>query len=580
MATHSELVAGILSDRIEALAGPPDEAHSIDLDACWDTKFCGQVVLPLAFLYCRAVPGNRWHGHPVLLEAVERAGRRLADEIAPDRDWVWMRRTGYPLIHAFGLMRDRLAAPEAWEDTIVRLLRDLFFPEVREREMLTRFSSANVGYGTNHLAIELSMLCAFVSVFREETIRSVAMPDCEDPIGYLKEYLARFMAYMDPAGYWPETDGPANLYNTLTANSLLCCAMDLGEVDTYRSHFEGAAHFHTRYVFPNLASAGVTDGRNRQGRGGIQRGAFLGFLPEGRALLRLARERTAASKGRHRLSGEALSSLLTDITAEPHFVAGQASLCWDAEQFTDTIRDDFAMVKRGPWMASLSNFRFRPRPEAHFTLDYQNLFSLYHRRFGTVLCGNNSKSDPELATFSKRFRSFDGYPVDEPMIQYVPDRGSFDIREDGFTLLREYRGFEGVVELRIRSDRRAELILRANARLSEYPITCSLQPACGFKDGHGNRVAIEEELLCLSGTDLGGAITLQPETQPDVTSADAGHPIRLAIPHEAELVWPFKGWDCYNLETDRHEKPQGWTCVLRIPVPRDGARVLVESVDS
>jgi hypothetical protein len=579
----SQLTAELLSNQIELQAGPPEKATRLDLDALWGWSFRGNVIHALAWLFECPAAGNRWQRHPILLDAIERAGVRLFSEMAADRHLEEFRRTGHPLIHGFALVRGNLRDASVWKAGIVDLMNRCFMPRLRERERLTVFSSANVGYGTNHLAVELSALAACIRIFGSDKKELAQMvPDRPDPAAYAKEYLKRFMGYMDPAGYWPECDGPANMYNTLTASALLRVAMDLDEVETYRAHFERAARFHTRYQFPNLQSAGVTDGRNPQGVI-ASRIAFCGFLPEGRSLLDLvARRQLDETRRGHKLSGEMLSELVTDIMAEPHFAPRSAPLVWETESYADAIRDDFAVLKQGDWMAALSNFVFRPRPEGHFTLDYQNLFSLYHRAFGVIFRGSNSKNDPELSTFNKDFTSFDGYPIEKPMRKHVPGKGRFTIRDDGFDLMRDYRGFEGYVSLRILSAGRASLSIRANARLSEYPITCSLQPAAGhgrgFRDARGNRVEIGSEPLRLTGAQLGGALILDPEPQPDAASAAPGRPVKVTLPDDAEVVWPFKAWDMYNLKTDRHEKPERWTLILRVPVSRQGAELAVEVV--
>ena len=51
----------------------------------------------------------------------------------------------------------------AWVSEINDIMESRLLPCIREREALTVFTSANVGYGTNHLAVELSALCAYIA---------------------------------------------------------------------------------------------------------------------------------------------------------------------------------------------------------------------------------------------------------------------------------------------------------------------------------------------------------------------------------------------------------------------------------
>ena len=275
-----------------------------------------------------------------------------------------------------------------------------------------------------------------------------------------------------------------------------------------------------------------------------------------------------------------LNEYLTNILAEPFYPAGAGRLIWRDGDYADSIREDFAVLKRGPWIAAMSNFQSRPRPEGHFTLDYQNLFSLYHRGFGVVLKGSNSKNDPELSTFNKSYTSFDGDPLAEPLWQYIPGCGRFQVGDTGCSLLRHYRGFEGHLDFQITGPDTAVLNITVDARASVYPVTCSLQPACGFgrgfTDGHGRKIELGETPFRASGKDLGGVMVLTPEPSPDVAAGATGKPVKLLIPDDAEVVWPFKDWDCYNLKTDRHNA-QGSTLLLKVPVSPSGAQVVIRT---
>jgi hypothetical protein len=582
MHTIGQLTAAVISEQLERAAGSPEAA------AAHPERFCEaiaayagvepheglQLVHPLAFLYATEFSGNRWFRNPALLEAARAAGWRLLAWMRETRDHTPVRRKGHPLVRAFALLRADLPDQAEWKAGISEVIGRLFLPLLRERERLTVLTSANVGYGTNHLACELSAVTAYLRAFRNDPDFGRMDPGGPGLEDYLRGWLARFMDHQDEAGYWPETDGPANLYNLLTGNALLRAAMDLGEVETYRSHFERAAHFHTWYILPNLQSVGVTDGRNHQGDG-ARLSAFFGFIPEGRALMECAlRARQRQLQSGARFGGETLNEFLTNILAEPHFAPGEGRLIWQDAAYTDRIRDDFAVFKRGPWIGALSNLRFRPRPEGHWTLDHQNLFSLYHQEFGVVLRGNNSKNDPELATFNKAFAEFDSRPLAEPLWQHVPDRGRFRIGDRGCALEREYRGFEGRLDFEVLGPRSAVLRIGANARLCNYPVTCSLQPAAGFgrgfTDGHGRRVELDEKPFTARGRELGGAMVLTPEPRPDAAGDAPGRPLKLSLPDDAEVIWPFLSWNCYDLETHRYGPRQG-TLLLKIPVSPAGA---------
>ncbi|MFH1707128.1 MAG: hypothetical protein ABIF71_04335 [Planctomycetota bacterium] len=435
-----------------------------------------------------------------------------------------------------------------------------------------------MGYGTNHLTIELSGLTAYARVFRDDPGWQGMDPGGPAFEGWLAAYLDRFMAYMDDGGYWPESDGPAQGYNSLTANSLLRAAIDLGRMDRQLKRFRAAARFHVVNTLPDLMSTGLMDGRN--GRLPVLvRTSFCGLIPEGRPLVdAVARLNLAEStRPEGRVSGETMNELLTDLLAGPWFAPAGPSV-WEPRDLTHTVRNDWAVLKRGPWIAAACNIPFRARPEGHWNLDYQNLFMLHHCEAGTILNGNHGKNDPEMATFHKRFDTFDGKPV-PPVWVHLPGAGRLETRGDGFRLWRDYRGFEGTVAIAFADDHTAVIRLSAAARLAEYPVMCALQPAVGFggcfHDASGRAIAVTAAPFVLNGADLGGALVFAPARGPGADPAAEGRPVRMSLPEDAMLVWPYKPWDCYNLKTDRHTHPSGWVPVVHVPVGPAGAELTV-----
>jgi hypothetical protein len=65
---------------------------------------------------------------------------------------------------------------------------------------------------------------------------------------------------------------------------------------------------------------------------------------------------------------------------------------------------------------------------------------------------------------------------------------------------------------------------------------------------------------------------LTPEEQPDLTQKIAAKPIKLTLPDDAEIRWPFKHWNCYDLETHRYPTKDA-TLLLKIPVTAAGTSV-------
>jgi hypothetical protein len=201
MHTIGQLTAAVISEQLERAAGSPEAA------AAHPERFCEaiaayagvepheglQLVHPLAFLYATEFSGNRWFRNPALLEAARAAGWRLLAWMRETRDHTPVRRKGHPLVRAFALLRADLPDQAEWKAGISEVIGRLFLPLLRERERLTVLTSANVGYGTNHLACELSAVTAYLRAFRNDPDFGRMDPGGPGLEDYLRGWLARFM---------------------------------------------------------------------------------------------------------------------------------------------------------------------------------------------------------------------------------------------------------------------------------------------------------------------------------------------------------------------------------------------------
>lgn len=554
----------------------PDGALRMPETATLLDKWNPCMVFPLAYAYVTEHEDNVLFDQPIALEAMDLIRAKILETGG-------VRRQSYPLVHAFAAIRDKLpaGARKQWKQDIVKLISEKVFPEVQQRERLTVLSSANVGTGTNHLAMEFSGLVAYATTFRNDPDFEQMNPGGEQLIQYVTDYLARFMNYMHDDGYWSECDGPVIGYNCLTAHATYVSARDLGLVETYRSHFEKTARFHCITTLCNLEGAKIVDGRQRDREVKMHSPATLLFLPEGRTLfnkaIEVAEKEWKANPAA--LSGEILNYLLAAINAAEDQVDDLAPHTWETGDCDRVLSDNFAFVRRGGWIAGVSNQQFTPRPEGHWNLDYTTLFMLYHDAVGSVLLGLNSKNDPLHATFHHKYTKFDGYdlPPHAPLWQCLPGEGHFTIADGGVSVMRDYRGFEGLLDFKVIDDMTAELHLNANINLDDYPVGATLLPAIdfgsSFKDGCGRSHTITEEPFALSGADLGGCIVLEPQESPNVFRDAGRRPVSLHIPDDAVLRWPHGAWDPYNLVTDRYVPIKGKSVLLEIPVGPSGAVV-------
>lgn len=526
-----------------------------------------QVIWPLAWLYAapeNEFPNNPWHAHPTLLAAVESLFKKALSAPIGRRMW-------YPLFHALRVLTPALSTrAAAYRDGLRAAFLDQMLPELRKRERLTVLSSANVGYGTNHLAVEVSALTAYLTAFRDDPLFPTAEFGGPALRADAERWLQRFFTYMHPDGFWPECDGPADSYNTLTASALLRAAIDLDLVDRYRPQFAAAARYGALSLFPDGCGIDISNGRTHFNfeLGSAVRKCYAAMAPEGKILRDRAMDAFAKKiVGSDPTNGEMLVECLCNIRFRRFDDPAPARSIWAPENLTLSLSAGFHYHKRGPWVSAASTFFSMPRPEGHWNLDYQNLMTLYHDRFGVILYGANGKSDLPTATFHKIFSNSDSMVVREKdsLRKFLPGQGTCQLRPDGWRLWRDYRGFEGILQLTVRSDREVELNIQVNARTDEYPITCTLLPAMvpgqSFQDGAGRKLTLGPDPMQLSGADLAGALVL--------TAGNA--PVRIDLPGDAELRFPYAMWDPYNLKTDRYEKWQDQNALLDIPVGLAGA---------
>ena len=605
------MLGDVVLGQLERMLGAPGGPAAWDAQRWRDDKQV-QLVYPLAWAYAHAEEGSPWRRCPAVLDAVNGLATWAfsAETVG--------RRVPFAFCRAYGVLRGQLGRQEqAWRDGLAGMMRGTILPALREREHLTQFTSANVGYGTNHLIYEVAGLAAYIALFRddEEALAGLEAELCPEDgscvvadrtgtggraasgtqsqevpssqresgkvglVEYAEGFLRRFMDYMHADGYWVECDGPATSYNMLSAHCAYLAALDLGVLDVHRDRLARAAWFNTVTMFPNLDMMPVTNGRS-QFRKACARPAFLSLHPEGAPLQQAVVEHYRRMHGRgDQIGAQELVYLLDSYRVMTDRPAEAAGYTWAGGDRSETLSDDFAIVRRCGWIAAVSNVAFRPRPEGHFNLDYTGLLSLYHDAFGTVLYGANSKNDPLASTFHKQFDSFDSQPLPagKRMPVWIPDKGRFDVRDDGVGLFRDYRGFEGRLDFRAIDDRNAVVSLRANARRCVYPIEAALMPALRygqvFADGTGRTHTVAEAAFRLTGAELGGTITLQPEPLPNCFADVTPRPVTLRVPDDAVLHWPHAMWNPYGQTSDWYEDPEDWVVLLLVPVGTAGARV-------
>jgi len=526
-----------------------------------------QLVGPLLYAYTTKSKYNEWYKNDFLLEMVS----YILSEAMKNKSYGGYRRLLPIFAESYPAIAKLLPKLKSKYEKFLFAFASYFAHELINRKDIRQLTSANVGYGTNHLAVELKGLVQYVK-YCSKSVGQLKGINKE----FLKKYLKIFMAYMHPDGFWPECDGPALNYNTLTGVSLMGAIDELGQMEQYYQQILKVAEFHTSVTLPNGRYIDILDGRNC-GCHYSGRGAFLALSPEGNSLYSKMISRIRSNNDLVQI-GEPLALLLFDEKMKSKYGNEKSREFWSKKNIIIKLKD-FLIVKHDTWIAGASNIKFRPRPEGHFNLDFQNLFSLYHTEFGEIFGGQNSKNDPEIGTFSKFMNKFDGYPVKTPMPKYIPGNGEINYEKNQLHIRRDYRGFEGDLSINFKSSNALELLVRAYARADEYPIQFNLILPCNtkniLKDEHRKPVKFSEKMKDLTALNTGKYIYID---QKEGDLKNKGRRLKISLPEGAFVKWPYKPWDTYNLQTDRELLPQNWYFVLVVNVSSALTRIKIEIV--
>lgn len=559
----------IFSAKMRVIGGNPEKPNWLIEKPFLLTSENPQIIYSLLFAYQAEHKNNAWYKNKFILEAAE----YVVTELLKNKDSYRMRRLSSVLMETYPLLCIHLPHLKTKYEVLVKNSAIHFAEKLVDRQYLTQLSSANIGYGTNHLSIELK---AIVQYFKYCEKALGGLPNINEV--FLKNYLKRFMDYMNPEGYWPETDGPASCYNRLTGSCILSVAIELNEVEKYRRHFEKVSEFHAYTTFPDGRLMDLFDGRNSNASLD-HLGTFLPFTPAGNYWYEKMIPLFEKNLPFNYAFGQALHFLLVDEIVKEKFGVKESVSAWKNKNVEKKI-NDFMVVKNENWIAGVSNFKFRPRPEGHFTIDHQNLLSLYHTEFGEIFGGQNSKNDPEIAFFSKFMTTFDGDPVSKPMPKYIPGNGKIKYQDNSLSVERDYRGFEGCFSVIFKDAYHLEISLSARARAEEYPIQCNLILPCGterpFFDANQNQIILDETPKQLTKKDTGDFICFNEYMAPQVLEKGKNKKLKISVPKEATIQWPFKPWDTYNTVSDRELLPKKWYCVMHINLTHEPVLLNIE----
>lgn len=376
----------------------------------WDF-YQQQFILPAALLWVSDRQDNRWRGDGRLWQAILRNGRHLVERIAEDGSMTWRlggvvlgrpfvcQRLTCAWLLAYQMLKARLPAEDAelWRTRIEQACAWLVAHHLLPHQHVTRFTSHDVGTGTNHFALYLSLVWRAGVEFGRAEWTDLATG-----------LMRRLIADQRPGGYWEEHQGPALGYNYLTYHGVEEYTAWSGD-DIGMEALRRGLELHRHWTYPDGVPVECIDGRMRHLSGPMLWG-LSGFTrwPEGRGYARLLLGRVGRDGALP--SGETVARI-----AEAYLLlheGEEAPAPQSQASYRHELDGNSVVRKAGPWVAALSGQCSPPWPENQFCLDRQALVSIWHQDAGLVVDGSNSKFQPELATFCRGAgREADHMPV-------------------------------------------------------------------------------------------------------------------------------------------------------------------------
>ncbi|MCJ7752696.1 MAG: hypothetical protein MUQ65_16685 [Armatimonadetes bacterium] len=514
-----------------------------------------QFILPAALLYVAEHPASPWYADPRLLQAVVRNGRHIAGRIGDDGAMQWnlrgvvlpspfvCQRLTCAWLLAYRLLRPHLPDEDAalWRSKITQACEWLVNRHLIPHRDVARFTSHQVGTGTNHFALYLSLIWLAGTEFERS-----------DWVELAADLMRRLIADQRPGGYWEEHHGPALGYNYLTYNGVEEYTTWSGD-ETGLAALRAGLDLHMNWTYPDGTAVECIDGRMRHLSGRMMWG-LSGFTrwPDGRGYARLLLERLASSSADR--SGETMARV---AEAYLHIHEGDEIAAPQTQtSYRATLDEGSAIRKDGPWVVALSGQCSSPWPENQFCLDRQALVSVWHERAGLVVDGSNSKFQSELATFSRRQDGAD---------DHMPLRAERVGGPDEEAVHSHYASFDATVRARVVSPGAVELRLSASAGPS--PVPMALVPHASYGEsltlGTGSTLTLGDDAFALGPERHGGAIIFRG--------------ITMRLPEGASVEYPCSPFNSYS--ADNTSSPGANRLVIRCPVGEDEVTFRIEASD-
>ena len=459
----------------------------------------------LALVYTTKHPANRFYQDGRLADLIRRAGQRLiawfADKQHVDYDGLWWdTRPDEWIVETWLLTMETLRKAGAAELTVgwdepLKRTGQTYDRYCRQVDNLRRMTSPNLKISTNHFAYFAADLIHLGQVFGES--------------GWVDrgiDVARKINACQHADGYWPETHGPTTSYNLVSA-AALCLCYRYTQLPEFAQTLRRAMDFHSRYTYPDGVCVETIDQRVR--------------YPSLSSFALYAFSDWADGRGWAELRFRESLPLLKTQAGRAHFGRlgyswlyyrpgpVELPLCASGDYHARLSDMPGGVVRSDPWMIGLSGIASRPRNH-HYTMDRQNLLSVWHRDCGLLIGGGGSRDNPQSATFHSRVMN-DPTAVVHGITHedvYVPMDGKMDIDAAGGRLDLEYWGYDARLDVRAVDERTCRIEAFAGTLPANDPVTLNLNvmldSAKPLVTASGKSLALGDEPIELTAAEAGG----------------------------------------------------------------------------
>ena len=465
-------------------------------------------ILAPAVLWAKQHPNNSRYHDPKMLALATRIGDLLADEdekgrFEPRLDSDW---DTYMWLETYRLLQTQLGEQRRarWRRAIERNAA-LVVADAKERLDFPWYQSPFIGTSPNHYAQYASLLLLAGRVFGNKEWEALGA-----------KILHRFAAEeQSPDGYWGEHNsfGPTTGYDHLTM-AQVALYWEYSQDPAALPALRRSTDFHKYFTYLDGTPVELINDRNRYW--GVSAWGHFGFshFPDGRRyaefLTDFFRENNLTMDSLGRLAQDALY----------YHEGPTAPIPQDQPRYSHQMTVPAGIRKTGPWVVCLSGLISTQAVNNQYYLDRQGNLSIFHRKLGLIVTGANSKRQPELATFSEKFRG---------QVFHMPLSSRLQMSADRDRISLAYNTFFSDLYVPTPSD--SEVAFRfvvsgkgTPADEAQLTLQLCLKPGETLETAAGRKIVLGPERVELEAAALGGWIR--------------HHGWTLKVDPTARLIWP------------------------------------------